>query len=157
MFPESLHHAEAPAHALLDKLRYFLRGLCHSHGKILILNDITTLDDTHRQVAVLRECIRGETTCFHDSLLAEGTNGSRYHGDGIDVRVSHSVEVLTGRILDSLPVREHVTLVTDLHITCHSTDAMLLVDEEMLHELAHGIRLELCVRIDADNKLRVGM
>ena len=142
---------------MFDELRHFLWGLRHCHGKVLIFNDVSALNDSHRQVAVFSKRIGSEPTGFYDSLLAESTDSTGHHCDGVDIRISHAIEVLARRVLDSLPVREHVALVADLHISCYGTDAMLLVDEEMLHQFAHSIGLKLRISIDADHELRIGM
>ena len=157
MFPEGLHHAEAPTHALLDKLPHVFRCLCHGHGIVLVLDDITGFVDAHRQVAVLSQCVGGQSAGALDGFLAESTNSAGHHGDGIDIGVGHAVEVLTGGVFDGLPAREHVALVADLDVSGHGTDAVVLVEQEVLHELANSIRAQLGIGIDAHDIFRIGM
>ena len=157
MLPERLHDPKAPAHPLLDKLPHVLRRLRHCHGIVLVLNDIACLVDTHRQVTVLSQCVGGQAASPLDGFLPESTNGTGHHRDGIDIRVSHPVKVLTRGVFDRLPAREHVTLVADLDISCHSPDAVVLVGQEVLHELTHRVGTQLGICVDAHHIFRVGM
>src|SRR5574344_907649 len=103
MLPEGLHHTEAPTGTLLHKLMNALRGFCHRHSIVLILDGVTLHDDVHREVAVFCQRIGGESSCTDDGTLAEGSDGTRHYGDGINVGIGHTVEVLTCGVLDGLP------------------------------------------------------